>query len=80
MSDTLANLRQALLPLALQLGYNDVTVGASISKFNHNYWASAHGTYGITTLANIIDHETPESALHAAMEVLYAEMGCVASL
>ena len=80
MSDTLATLRQALLPLALQLGYTDVSVGASINKFGRNYWASAHGQFCITPLANIIDHDTAESALHAGMEVLYAEMGCSASL
>ena len=80
MSDNIANLRDALLPLALQLGYTDVQVGADLNKFGYNYWASAHSTYGTTTLANILDYRTPEAMLNAAMSVLYAELGCVASL
>ena len=79
MSDTLASLRQALLPLAQYLGYTDVQVGADLTRFGCTYWASALGTYGATTLTDSAAHHTPGSMLNAAMQTLHAELRCSAA-
>lgn len=74
MSYTIAEVRDLLLPLALNCGYTDVRITNDISKYGHSYWAMAHTTSGTAvTLASGFKIDTTELLLETAWDALYGK-------